>query len=178
MRKILPQITAIRSSHKPVGTECRRDDPAGAGGHLHAGTKRINGMKSGNRNESRDHILRDLWLKHGCPEWITIHVRKTEETIRLINGLPVTLTQENNPLSMNGSRAQNRESMVRQPVTLTRVCKACRNEFSALRKNAQFCSVRCRVKFHREAQMRRNRQETQYLLSAIHNEPAPLGGHF
>jgi hypothetical protein len=121
--------------------------------------------------------LRDLWLKHGCPERMTIHVRKTGETIRLINGLPVTLTHENNPLSMKGSRAQNRETIVRPPVTLTRICKACRNEFSALRENAQFCSARCRVKFHREEQMRRNRQEAECLLAAIHNEPEQLGEH-
>jgi hypothetical protein len=176
MREILSPITAIRNSHKTVRTECRRDDLAGMEGRLHAATKRSNSMKSGNRKESRDHILRNLWLKHGCPERMTIHVRKTGETIRLINGLPVTLTQENNPLSMNGSRAQNRESMARQSVTLTRVCKACRNEFSALRKNAQFCSARCRAKFHREEQMCRNRQEAEYLLSTIHNEPAPPGG--
>jgi hypothetical protein len=134
-------------------------------------------MKSGNRRESRDHILRDLWLKHGCPERMTIHVRKTGETIRLINGLPVTLTQENNPLTMSGSKAHNRESMVRQPVTLTRVCKACKNEFPAQRKNAQFCSQRCRIKFHREEQMRRRRLEADRLLSAIHAEPEPIGGH-
>ena len=144
---------------------------------MHVGSRASNSMTSGNRNESRDHILRDLWLQHGCPERMTIHVRKTGETIRLINGLPVTLTQENNPLSIIGSKAKNRESIARQPVTLTRICKACRNEFSAQRKNAQFCSARCRVKFHREAQMRRNRQEAQYLLSAIHTEPVPIGGH-
>jgi len=144
---------------------------------LHVGRRGSNSMKSGIRNETRDHILRDLWLKHGCPERMTIHVRKTGETIRLINGLPVTLTQENNPLSIIGSKAKNRESIVRRPVTLTRVCKACRNEFSAQRKNAQFCSARCRVKFHREEQMRRNRQEAEYLLTAIHNELIPLGRH-
>ena len=175
MREILPQITATRSSHKAGGAECRRDDLAGMEGCLHANTKRSNSIIFGIRKESRDHILRDLWLKHGCPERMTIHVRKTGETIRLLNGLPVTLTQENNPLSMSGSRAQNRESIVRQPVTLTRICRACRNEFSAQRKNAQFCSARCRVKFHREEQMCRNRQEAEYLLSTIHNEPAPLG---
>jgi hypothetical protein len=134
-------------------------------------------MKSGNRNESRDHILRDLWLKHGCPERMTIHVRKTAEAIVLFNGLPVTLTQENNPLSMIGSRAQNRESIVGRPVTLTRACKACRKEFSAQRKNAQFCSQRCRIKFHREEQMRHRRLEADRLLSAIHTEPEPIGGH-
>jgi hypothetical protein len=139
--------------------------------------KGSNNMKSRIRDESRDHILRDLWLKNGCPERMTIHVHKTGETIRLINGLPVTLTQENNPLSIGGSKAQNRESIVGQPATLTRVCKSCRNEFSAQRKNAQFCSARCRIKFHREEQMRRKRQEAEYLLSTIHAEPESIGGH-
>ena len=143
---------------------------------MHVGRRGSNSMKSGNRNESRDHILGDLWLKHGCPERMTIHVRKTGETIRLVNGLPVTLTQENKPLSIIGSKAKKRESIVRRTVTLTRVCKACRNEFSAQRKNAQFCSARCRVKFHREEQMRRRRQEAEYLLSTIHAKPEAISG--
>ena len=151
MQEILSPITAIRSSHKPVGTECRRDGLAGMEGRLHADTKRSNSMKSGIRKESRDHILRDLWLKPGCPERMTIRVQKTGETIRLINGLPVTLT---------------------------RLCKACRNEFSAQRKNAQFCSARCRIKFHREEQMRRKRLEADRLLSAIHTEADSIGGQF
>ena len=94
-------------------------------------------MKSGIRKESRDHILRDLWLKHGCPERMTIHVRKTGETIRLINGLPVTDNAENNPLSMHISKAQKRRLRVGQPVTDNRRCKICQSEFSSTRKDAK-----------------------------------------
>ena len=104
-------------------------------------------MKSGIRKESRDHILRDLWLKHGCPERMTIHVRKTGETIRLINGLPVT---------------DNRR------------CKICQSEFSSTRKDAKYCTPRCRQKVVRLKTAERRRQEADRMLSVIYTEPAPI----
>jgi hypothetical protein len=129
-------------------------------------------MKSGIRNESRDNILRDLWLKHGCPERMTIHVRKTGDIIRLIHGLPVTDNAEKNPLSMNISKAQKRRLRVGQPVTDNRRCKICQSEFSSTRKDAKYCSPRCRQKAVRLRTAERGRQEADRMLSVIYAEPA------
>ena len=133
-------------------------------------------MKSGNRNESRDHVLRDLWLKHGCPERMTIHVRKTAETIVLLNGLLVTDNAENNPLSMLTSKAQKCELRVGQPGTDNRRCKMCQSEFYSKRKDAKYCSPRCRRKAVRLQTAERRRREADKMLSVIHFEPEPIGG--
>jgi hypothetical protein len=131
-------------------------------------------MKSGIRKESRDHILRDLWLKHGCPERMTIHVRKTGETIRLINGLPVTDNAKISPLLMHVSKAQKRRLRVGQPVTDNRRCKICQSEFSSTRKDAKYCSPRCRQKAVRLRTAERGRQEADRMLSVVCTEPAPI----
>jgi hypothetical protein len=131
-------------------------------------------MKSGIRKESRDHILRDLWLKHGCPERMTIHVRKTGETIRLINGLHVTDNAENNPLSMHVSKAQKRRLRVEQPVTDNQCCKICQSEFSSTRKDTKYCSPRCRQKAVRQRRTERRRQEADRMFSVISTEPATI----
>jgi hypothetical protein len=135
-------------------------------------------MKSGIRKESRDHILRDLWLKHGCPERMTIHVRKTGETIRLINGLPVTDNAKNSPLLMHISKAQKRRLRVGQPVTDNRRCKICQSEFSSTRKDAKYCSPRCRQKAVRLRTAERGRQEADRMLSVIRTEPATIHEQF
>ncbi len=119
-------------------------------------------MRRTNESESRDHILRDLWLKHGCPEKMMIHVRKTGETIILLDGLP----RAQNTGDGHSPATSKPESGVRQPVTLTRTCKACTNEFSAKRINAQFYSHSCRKKFNRERQVRLQRVEHERLLVA------------
>ena len=139
---------------------------------MHVRLKGSNSMKSGIRNETRDHILRDLWLKHGCPERMTIHVRKTGETIQLINGLPVTDNVEKNPLSMNISKAQKRRLRVGQPVTDNRRCKICQSEFSSTRRDAKYCSPRCRQKAVRLQTAERQRREADRMLSVIYAEPA------
>jgi predicted nucleic acid-binding Zn ribbon protein len=131
-------------------------------------------MKSGIRKESRAHILRDLWLKHGCPERMMIHVRKTGETIQLVNGLPVTDNAENSPLSMHTSKAQKRRLRVGQPVTGNRRCKICQSKFSSIRKDAKYCSPRCRQKAVRLNTAERRRQEADRMLSVIYTEPAPI----
>ena len=135
-------------------------------------------MKSGIRKESRDHILRDLWLKHGCPERMTIHIRKTGETIRLINGLPVTDNAENSPLSMHISKAQKRQLRVGQPVTDNRRCKICQSKFSSIRKDAKYYSPRCRQKAVRLRTAERRRQEADRMLSVICTEPATIHEQF
>ena len=145
-------------------------------GRLHADTKRSNSMKIGIRKESRDHILRDLWLKHGCPERMTIHVRKTGETIRLIKGLLVTDNAENSPLLVRISKAQKPGLMVRQPVTDNRRCKICQNEFSSTRNDAKYCSPRCRQKAVQLQTAERRRREADRMLSIIYTEPAPIYG--
>jgi hypothetical protein len=63
-------------------------------------------MKRVSRSETREHVLRDLRLERGCPEKMIIHVRKTGETIVLVDGSRVTPTPDGNPLSMRGSRAK------------------------------------------------------------------------
>jgi hypothetical protein len=133
-------------------------------------------MKSRIHNESRDHVLRDLWIKHGCPERMTIHVRKSAETIRLINGLPVTDNAENNPLSMHTSKAQKSGLRVGQPVTDNRRCKMCQSEFSSIRKDAKYCSPRCRKMAARRQTAERRQREADRLLSAIDTEPVPIAG--
>ena len=144
---------------------------------MHVGRRGSNSMKSGIRNESRDHILRDLWLKNGCPERMTIHVRKTGETILLINGLHVADNAENNPLSMNISKAQKRRLRVGQPVTDNRHCKICQSKFPSTRKDAKYCSPRCRQKAVRLKTAERRRREADRMLSVIYAEPAAIGGH-
>ncbi len=119
-------------------------------------------MRRTNESESRDHILRDLWLKHGCPEKMMIHVRKTGETIILLDGLP----RAQNTGDGHSPATSKPESGVRQPVTLTCICTACRREFSAKRMNAQFCSERCRKSFNREREAKLLRRERERLLAA------------
>jgi len=116
---------------------------------------------------SRDDILRDLWLRRGCPEKMTIHVRKTGETITLINGLPVTDSGQNSLLLIRSSKPQNRESRVRQAVTDNRHCELCRNEFSSTRKDAKYCSPRCRQRAVRRQAALQLRQEAEQLLASI-----------
>jgi hypothetical protein len=124
-------------------------------------------MRTRNRGDSRNHILRDLWLEHGCPEKMTIHVRRTGETVKLLNGLAViTDNAKNNHLLMRSSKAQKCDLGAGQPVTLTCVCKACIDEFPAQRKNAQFCSAKCRVRFNRKQEAQRRRMEHERLLAA------------
>jgi predicted nucleic acid-binding Zn ribbon protein len=118
-------------------------------------------------NESRERVLTDLWVSHGCPEKMTIHVKRTGETIIPINGLPVTLTAEKKPLLMPTYKAQKRELRVPMPVTLTRTCEVCKNEFPANRETARFCSARCRVKFNRDQMAEHKRRETESLMASL-----------
>jgi hypothetical protein len=46
-------------------------------------------MRKAERKESRMMALADIWCRHGCLERMTIHVKKTGETITLINGIPM-----------------------------------------------------------------------------------------
>ena len=64
-------------------------------------------------NQSKCDIWTHPWMKHGCPERMTICIRSTGETITLIDGLPVTLSTENNPVLMPISKAQKGELIVR-----------------------------------------------------------------
>ena len=60
-----------------------------------------------NKPISRMTALANIWMKYGCPEKMTIHIRSTGETITLIDGLPVRDNAENNPLLMRSCKAQN-----------------------------------------------------------------------
>ena len=93
------------------------------------------------RKDSRDAILRDLWLKHGCPEKMTIHVKKTRETVVLINGL-----------------------LLEPEVKLTdRQCDACGRFVPEGRK--RFCSDKCsgRHKHRLEAERKARQAEDSVL---------------
>jgi hypothetical protein len=121
--------------------------------------------RSRSLGNSRNQVLRDLWLSCGCPERMTVQDRSAGETILLINGFrrsPVTLSAKNNALLMQGSDAKKRGSIVRQPVTLTQVCEHCLKQFESRRKTARFCSPTCRK---RAARNRRASVEAERLLA-------------
>ena len=126
------------------------------------------------QEQTRSTIFTDLWVRHGCPKRMTIRVRRSGETITLLDGSPVTLSLKNNAVFMRTSEAQKRRARGSMPVTLTRTCKACKNDFRASRKTGRFCSTRCRVKFHRELESRRQHQETTELLVEV-NYGSKLG---
>jgi len=116
-------------------------------------------------NQSKPAIWTHPWMKHGCPERMTICIRSTGETITLIDGLPVTLSAGKNPLMTQGSKAKNHELMVRQPVTLTCICEACKTQFIAKRNTAKYCSPRCRQRYKRDQEAQRQRREREQLLA-------------
>ena len=116
---------------------------------------------------SRYSIFRDLWCANGCPEIMRIHVKSTGETIVLENGSPVTLTRKNNALFMGISEAEKRELRLPMPVTLTRVCENCKNEFLASRKAGRYCSPRCRVTAARERKRKHLASEADALVARV-----------
>ena len=112
-----------------------------------------------NLNQSKRDIWTHPWMKHGCPEKMTIHLKSTGETITLIDGLPVTLSAENNSALMPTSKAQKGELIVRQAVTLTCICEVCKTEFQANRNKAKYCSPRCRQRSKRNQDAQRQRRK-------------------
>ena len=116
---------------------------------VNRGNKATRGRK---QTESRDDVFTNLWCKHGCPEKMTIHIRKTGETIVLINGLSQsheTLSGKNNALLIGSYEAKKRRLRVSQPETLTRLCEHCQKAFQPERITARFCSSRCRLRAQR-----------------------------
>ena len=115
----------------------------------------------------RDLILANLWCKHGCPEKMTVHVRKSGETITLINGLPVTDNAGKNPLLIRAFKAQKRQTLPTLPVTDNCVCRSCLKAFHSKRADAKYCSARCRQKAKREHILQRHRAERERLLAGV-----------
>ena len=111
-------------------------------------------------------IFANLWMKHGCPERMVIHVKSTKETITLIDGLPVCDNAENNPSLMRFSKAQKRESMVGQPVRDNRTCETCKKGFYSIREDAKYCSQRCQKRAKREQDAQQRRAERERMLAA------------
>ena len=165
-------IAKLRLVTKVIGgtpSRIRTCDPLLRSSIFSVSTAHFTGFQPGyssiERQKSATSAFANLWCRYGCPQRMKIHVRKTGEEITLIDGLPVTLTSEKNPLSMQRFRARNRELRIRQPVTLTRICEGCKTEFRAERKTAKYCSARCRVKATREQKAEKLRQEHEPLLA-------------
>ncbi len=110
-------------------------------------------------------------MKYGSPEKMTIHVRSTGETITLIDGLPVTDNAEKNPLLMRYCKAQKRELRLPMPVTDNRRCETCQSAFSSIRKDAKYCSPRCRQKAIRKRESQKHRTETAEMLASLSASP-------
>jgi predicted nucleic acid-binding Zn ribbon protein len=99
--------------------------------------------RTGKTAASRDTILRDLWLKHGCPEKMTIHARKTGETIILVDGLPLQLVTET-----TGER-----------------CVVCQRPLPKGRP--RFCGAVCGRRFHDESERRRKIERADEAVGAL-----------
>ncbi len=122
------------------------------------------------RKVTRMSVLAGLWCKYGCPERMTIHVKRTGETITLLNGLPVTDNGKKSDLFERALEAQKRELRVRQPVTDNRVCERCKKAFFAVRQDSRFCSPRCRKASQREQDNLKRRHEAEQRLTRAWNE--------
>jgi len=102
-------------------------------------------MKAG---ESRQRELTNLWMRHGCPEKMTIHVRKTVETIILINGL--TLEPESK--------------------TIDTPCAVCSRPLPEGRQ--KFCSTQCSERFKGETRRQRKIRQAEEALRILSTEKA------
>lgn len=84
----------------------------------------------------RDTILRDLWCCYGWQEKMTIHIRKTGETLILKDGFP----------------------FLEQSIKTTDTsCAECGKPLPV--RKTKFCSTKCNSRFH--ARIRKERLERQ-----------------
>jgi hypothetical protein len=132
----------------------------------------------------KDHGRLDVlneWLRQNCPKnFLKEYEGKTYKVVggrlavvdfsgsgrnRAPEGSPVTDNAQNNALLMRTCKAQNRKLRVRQPVTDNRVCLACLNGFCSIRKDAKFCSAKCRQKAKREQEARARRKQQERILT-------------
>ncbi len=104
-----------------------------------------------------------------CP-----HCGHLTESIRIMNRhgfcpvcSPVTDNALKNALFMRRSKVQKRKARLPMPVTDNRVCEACKREFRSTRKDAKFCSPRCRQVAARKRALEVTRKETQSLLANL-----------
>ena len=94
-------------------------------------------------------VLANLWMQHGCPEKMTIHVKSTGETITLINGMPLE-----------------------PEVRLTdRLCPVCSRRIPEGRK--KFCSDQCKGRSANEAYRLRKVEQAREALRILSPKKAP-----
>jgi hypothetical protein len=93
--------------------------------------------------DSRMTVLANLWMQHGCPEKMTIHVKKTGETITLIDGMPL-------------------ESEVK---TTDMPCVECGRPLPV--GNPKFCSVRCGRRHHHRLENQRKLERADERLRTL-----------
>ncbi len=110
--------------------------------------------------------MRDLWLRRGCPERMTVHIVRTGETLILSDGSHVPDRAQRNPLFMRVPEVEKHPAMVRWPVTDKRRCEACQREFLGIREDARYCSLMCRKKAARKRAEQRRRIEAERMISA------------
>jgi hypothetical protein len=133
----------------------------------------------------KDHGRLDVlneWLRRKCPRSFTmdyegktykvgdgkLSVAEYSGPVRESpqKGSAVTDNAKNNPLLMRDSKAKNRKLIVRQPVTDNRVCLTCQKSFYSKRRDAKYCSQRCRQRARRDREARRQRAEYERVLAA------------
>ena len=123
-------------------------------------------MKRADREESRMQIFAKLWMAHGCPEKMTIHVKKTGETITPLN---VLTAADDDRLEAALTRVKRSRSNLTVPVAmmgLKRICAGCNAEFIPKSKSSQYCSQRCQRRAARKQETNARRRERERLLAA------------
>ena len=111
-------------------------------------------------------FLANLWAKHGCPERMTIHSKATGKTIYLLNGLPVTDNTKKSALLEHTYKREKSKVREIAAVTDNPVCVVCGKRFSSHRKDASYCSSRCRVKEHRRKTLLDEQKHRQELMKS------------
>jgi predicted nucleic acid-binding Zn ribbon protein len=134
---------------------------------------------TGKNRVNRDTVLRDLWLKHGCPEKMTIRVKSTGETITVLDGLIqsgespghglIAAQKPQGCATVRPLDVDKAERRVTWPVTDNRHCEACGIEFPSVRADARYCSPRCRQTAKRKHERERRSKAADELLARVFN---------
>lgn len=99
-----------------------------------------------------DPALRDLWLKHGCPKKMVIHVGS--EVYYLDEGEQTPDFLANPPNWANQAKGVNNlqvhSGVTDSLVPVTRNCEHCHKPFVPKRDTERFDSPRCRVAAYRK----------------------------
>jgi len=90
--------------------------------------------------------LMNLWMQHGCPNKLTIHVR--EKTAILVNGAVTWLGTPEKLVKRKKIEAELASPDIAISGTLN--CERCGTPFVPLRVTGKFCSPRCRKAAHKK----------------------------